>query len=125
LHNPGPNSQSIDFYISAVQLMSPQRQANNDRFLEIAREQLADPLPFTGRTFQGKTYNPEREVDKCADPWVAAHSQPHVISFTMEMPWNIPGSTSSGYVKSGEQLGRCINLYLTPSIRPDSADAAR
>ena len=125
LHNPGPNSHTIDFYISAVQLMSPQRQANNDSFLKIAREQIAEPLPFTGRTFQGQTYNPEREIDKCADPWVAAHSQPHAISFTMEIPWNIPGSTSSGYLNSGEQLGRCINLYLTPAVRTGSANEAQ
>ena len=117
LHNPGPHSRDIDFYISAVQLMSPQRQTNNDSFLKIAREQMTGPIPFNGKTFQGPTYDPEREVDKCADPWVAAHSPPHVISFTMEIGWNCPGGTPSGYLKTGEQLGRCINLYLTPAIR--------
>ncbi len=125
LHDPGHSARAIDFYISAVQLMSPQRQTNNDAFLKLAREQMTDPIPFSGRTFQGPTYDPNREVDKCADPWVAANSPPHVLSFTMEIPWNIPGCTPSGYLNTGEQLGQCINLYLKPTIRSGSESGAR
>jgi len=43
-----------------------------------------------------------------------------MVSLTMEIPWNIPGSTPSGYLKTGGQLGRSINLYLQPKIRSDS-----
>jgi hypothetical protein len=125
LHDPGYHNHAIDFYISAVQLMSPLRQTNNDDFLKIAREQMTKPIPFNGKIFQGQTYDPEREVDKCADPWVAANSPSQVLSFTMEIPWNIPGSTPSGYLKNGEQLGRCINLYLTPAIRSGPESGAR
>ena len=63
----------------------------------------------------GKTYDPA--VDKSVDTWTAAQSKPHVISFTMEIPWNLSASTPDGYLKVGEQLGRSIDLYLQPAIR--------
>jgi len=62
-----------------------------------------------------EVYDPA--VNRVVDGWVGAQGRPHVVSLTMETPWNLSGSTASGYLKVGEQLGRSINLYLQPAIR--------
>jgi hypothetical protein len=56
-------------------------------------------------------------VDKTVDNWTAHESPPRVVSLTMETPWNMAASTASGYLTTGGQLGRCIDLYLRPAIR--------
>jgi hypothetical protein len=118
LHNPGRSDRVINFYIPPPVFSSPQRTANDDNFLKIVREQLNEPFPYTGKISPDKrtTYDPN--VDKTVDTWMQAQSQPHVVSLTMEIPWNVPASTPSGYLKAGAQLGRSIELYLQPAIRP-------
>jgi DNA-directed RNA polymerase subunit RPC12/RpoP len=118
LHNPSFRDRVIGFYLPIVPLLSPQRATNDDSFLKIVREQLTDPLPYTGKIIADTrtTYDPN--VDKTVDTWMQAHSQPHVVSLTLEIPWNAPASTPSGYLKAGAQLGRSIELYLQPAIRP-------
>jgi hypothetical protein len=119
LHDPGFSERTVDFYIPPLPLLLPQRIANEDDFLQIVTEQLTGPIPFTGIIKPDvRTYDPEK--NKNSDTWVPARSKHHVISLTMEIPWNIPGSTPSGYLKTGRQLGRSISLYLQPKIRSDS-----
>jgi hypothetical protein len=119
LHNPGYSARDIDFYLPAGPLLFPKRVENDDNFLKIVQEQMTGAIKFNGRIGpDGKTYDPA--VDKSVDTWTAAQSQPHVISFTMEIPWNLSASTASGYLKVGEQLGRSIDLYLQPAIRASS-----
>jgi hypothetical protein len=116
LHNPGAGDRTIMFYIPPVPLLFPERVTNEDAFLKIVQEQMTGPILYTGKIGPcGKTYDPA--VDKSVDAWVAAQSGPQVVSLTLETPWNISASTSSGYLKTGEQLGRCIDLYLRASIR--------
>jgi Zinc carboxypeptidase/Cytosolic carboxypeptidase N-terminal domain len=119
LHDPAATDHVVDFYIPPVPLLVPQRIANEDDFLAIVQEQVTGPIPFTGLIKPTvATYHPD--VNKSSDTWVPARSPHHMISLTMEIPWNTPGSTPHGYLKVGEQLGRSINLYLQPSIRPES-----
>ena len=111
LHNPGAGNHSIMFYIPPVPLLLPERVTNEDNFLNIVREQMTGPIPYVGDIGPcGTTYDPA--VDKSVDAWVAAQTRPHVVSLTLETPWNNSASTPAGYVKTGEQIGRCINLYL-------------
>jgi hypothetical protein len=111
LHNPGASRHSIMFYIPPVPLLFPERVTNEDNFLKIVREQMTEPIPYVGDIGPcGKTYDPA--LDKTVDAWVAAQSQPRVVSLTMETPWNNSASTPAGYLKTGEQMGRCIDLYL-------------
>jgi len=42
---------------------------------------------------------------------------------TLEVPWNAPASTISGYRAVGEGLGRAIELYLRET--PGSAPSAK
>lgn len=116
LHNPSYDDRTIMFYIPPVPLLSPARVENEDAFLKIAREQMNGPIPYIGKIgLCGNTYDPA--VDKSVDAWVAHQSRPQVVSLTMETPWNISASTPSGYLRVGEQLGRCIELYLRAPIR--------
>ena len=114
LHNSGPGDHTISTYIPAKPLLSPVRIDNENTFMTIMREQLTGPIPFTGHIGpDGDTYDPA--VDKTCDSWVAHLSKPEVVSLTFEIPWNTPGSTQSGYLKVGEQMGRCINGYIEPT----------
>jgi hypothetical protein len=116
LHNPGASARDLMFYIPPVPLLVPDRVRNNEAFLNIVKEQMTGPMPYVGRLGPyGKTYDPT--VDKTVDSWVAAQSRPHVVSLTWETPWNIPAGTSAGYLEVGEQMGRCIELYLRGPIR--------
>jgi hypothetical protein len=119
LHDPAATDRVIDFYIPPLPLLFPQRIVNEDDFLAIIQEQVTGPIPFTGTIKPlPRTYDPEK--NKSSDTWPPARSAHHVVSLTMEIPWNIPGSTPSGYLKTGAQLGRSISLYLQPKIRPES-----
>lgn len=119
LHNPGYSARDIDFYIASVPFRAPQRVANEDHFLKLVKEQMTGDIKFNGRLGPiGQTYDPT--VNKAVDAWVAAQTKPHVVSLTMEIPWNISASTASGYLQAGEQLGRSIDLYLQPAIRSGS-----
>jgi len=116
LHNPGAGRHSIMFYIPPVPLLLPERVTNEDNFLNIVREQMTGPIPYVGDIGPcGTTYDPA--VDKSVDAWVAAQSRPHVVSLTLETPWNHSASTPAGYIKTGEQMGQCIDLYLRAPIK--------
>jgi hypothetical protein len=116
LHNPGAHDHTIMFYTAPVPLRFSERVRNEDSFLKIVREQMTGPIPYTGKIAPiGQTYDPT--VDKTVDAWVAAQGPPEVVSLTLETPWNIPASTPAGYLKTGEQLGRCIELYLRTALR--------
>lgn len=122
LHDPGYGERTVDFYIPPLPLLFPQRIANEDNFLQIVTEQLTGPILFTGK-IQPDVRTYDENVNKSSDTWVPARCKPHMISLTMEIPWNTPGSTPSGYLKTGGQLGRSISLYLQPKIRTDSGSA--
>ena len=116
LHNPGASRHSIMFYIPPVPLLLPERVTNEDNFLNLVRERMTGPIPYVGDIGPcGTTYDPA--VDKSVDAWVAAQSRPHVVSLTLETPWNHSASTPAGYIKTGEQMGRCIDLYLRAPIK--------
>jgi len=116
LHNPGYSARDIDFYIAPTPLLPPERVANEQNFFNLVKEQMTGEIKFNWRIGpDSDTYDPV--MNKCVDAWVAAQSQPHVVSLTMEIPWNLSASTASGYVIAGEQLGRSIDLYLQPAIR--------
>jgi Zinc carboxypeptidase len=117
LHNPGYNDRDIDFYLPPVPLLFPERVANQGSFFKIVREQMTGAIKFNGRIGpNSQTYDPA--VNNVFDGWVCAHSRPHVVSLTMEIPWSLSASTTSGYLKVGAQLGHSIELYLQPAIRP-------
>jgi len=116
LHNPGYSARDMDFYIAPTPLLPPERVANEQNFFNIVKEQMTGAIKFNGRIGpDSDTYDPV--MNKCVDAWVAAQSQPHVVSLTMEIPWNLSASTAAGYLQVGAQLGRSIDRYLQPAIR--------
>ncbi len=116
LHNPGYSARDIDFYIAPTPLLPPERVANEQNFFDLVKEQMTGAIKFNGRIGpDSDSYDPA--MNKCVDAWVAAQSQPHVVSLTMEIPWNLSASTAAGYLQVGAQLGRSIDRYLQPAIR--------
>ena len=51
LHNPGAGNHSIMFYIPPVPLLLPERVTNEDKFLNIVREQMTGPIPYVESIF--------------------------------------------------------------------------
>jgi zinc carboxypeptidase/carboxypeptidase M14-like protein len=119
LHNPGASERGVFIYIPPRPLLDPVRLANQKAFTNFMRAQLTGPIPFTGKiAAYGDTYDPA--TDKTVDAWAAHEGGSPVVSLTVETAWNTPGSTSTGYRKVGEQLGRAIESYLRSGpIRPD------
>ena len=113
LHNSGPGNRTISIYIPAKPLLTQVRIENENTFMTIMREQITGSISFIGTLGpDGDTYDPA--VDKSCDSWVAHLTKPDVVSLTFETPWNTPGSTQTGYLKVGEQMGRCLDQYLEP-----------
>ena len=111
LHNPGASERTVNIYIPPVPLLDSVRLANQTAFTNLMRTQLTSPIPFIGKVGPcGTTYDPE--VDKTSETWSAHEGGSHVVSLTIETAWNTPGSTTSGYRKVGEQIGRSIELYF-------------
>jgi len=120
LHNPGYSGRDIEFYIAPTPLLFPERVANEQNFFTIVKEQMTGGIKYNGKIGpDSDVYNPE--TNRCVDAWVAAQSRPYVVSLTMETPWNISAGTQAGYLKTGEQMGRSINLYLQATNRPGAS----
>jgi len=49
---------------------------------------------------------------------VRNHSPDHVLSTTLETPWNTPHSRPSGYAVVGRQLGLTLYSYLADQPQP-------
>ena len=116
LHDPGAQDRNILFYTPAQPLLVAERLTNQNYFLKIAQEEMTGPISFIGQLGPaGATYDPVK--DPASDCWIAHNCRPHVVALVLETPWNTPASTQAGYLKTGEQLGRCIEQYLRTSIR--------
>jgi hypothetical protein len=111
LHNPGPVDRQPFFYICPDKLLVEAARKNRDRFLTLARAEIAGPLPLADQP---------RVTDAAYDPlwqqmsktWVATHAPAGAVAVCLETSWNTPESTTEGYLAVGEQLGRAVGRYL-------------
>ncbi|QDU63454.1 Zinc carboxypeptidase [Planctomycetes bacterium Pan216] len=111
LHNPGPQDKDAYFYLPPPELLSEAAAKNLARFLAAARQEISGPIPFEGRTIpSGSKYDPKWQA--ISKNWVATHGGDRVVPVTLETAWNTPGSTTEGYQRVGQQLGRAIVRYL-------------
>ena len=111
LHNPSPTEKSPVFFVSPRSIMSAEGASNLHRFLAAAEEALTGPILYRGQTQEsGPGYdNRWRQISK---NWVTEHTAGHVVSVTLETPWNIPQSTTDGYLTTGRQLGMAIAHFF-------------
>lgn len=111
LHNPGANSRHPFFFVSPRPLLSQTGQANLDRFLTICKLEMTGPLSFEGETHEsGSSY--DKDWKTISKNWVTFNASEHVVSLTLETPWNTPHSTTGGYRTVGRQLGQSIERFF-------------
>jgi len=58
----------------------------------------------------------KEELDRVSKNWVRKNTSPHVVSLTLETPWNRPQGTQQGYQQVGKQLGLTIARYLSGDV---------
>jgi hypothetical protein len=112
LHNPAPGDKKPFFFGSPEDHMTPERKANQSRFLELCGESLGkealglDP----GLRITGANYHPLWL--RISKNWVARNTAPGSVCLTLETTWNSPNSTQGGYQAYGEALGKAIARML-------------
>jgi Zinc carboxypeptidase len=111
LHNPSPTEKSPVFFVSPRSIMSAESAGNLQRFLAGAQNKMTGPIVYRGQTQEsGPGYdNRWRQISK---NWVTEHTAGHVVSVTLETPWNTPQSTTDGYLATGRQLGMAIAHFF-------------
>ncbi len=111
LHNPGPGDREPYFYVSPKTMLSEVGWKNLNRFLDAARSEIRGPLKYRGATREsGLAY--DKNWQKISKNWVTKHTAEHVVSVTLETPWNTPHSTTEGYQQVGKELGLAIERYF-------------
>lgn len=122
LHNPAATDRRPFFFVGPPELLSDEARANRGRFLSLAAEHINGPLFLEPKPrVTGQNYHPLwRQI---SGQWVNDHGNPHTMAACLETSWNTPHSTTEGYRKVGEQLGRAVAVYLSGkwlTVSPDS-----
>ena len=109
VHNPSPGATSPAFYRDYPPYAGPEASAREDVFLSIAKDVLGEI-----RIIDGKPPKPELLPvwRRISTPWVLEHGNPQTVSFTAEIPWNIPTGMPDGYRVTGQKLGQTVEKYL-------------
>ena len=108
LHNPGPGDKKPFFFGSPADHFTPERRANQNRFLERCQNHLSvEPLGFNpGIRITGASYHPLwRRISK---NWVARNTAPGSVNLTLETSWDTPHSHQGAYQSYGRALGQAI-----------------
>ena len=108
LHNPGPGDRKPFFFGSPEDHLTPERKANQARFLEICKTHLGQELlGFNPKLrITGSGYHPLwRRISK---NWVARNTAQGSISLTLETSWDTPDSTQEGYQSYGQALVKSL-----------------
>ena len=121
LHNPGAQNKDPYYYVPPEDLLKPIGKRNLASFVEASKNEISGPLRFKGKTLASGSKYDAKAWFAISKNWVSAHCAEHVVSVTLETPWNTPGSTTEGYLRVGRELGRAITRYLRDDVR--SADA--
>ena len=108
LHNPGPGSKSMAFYIIDSAYVGKHAIPRQERFLELSREIFGEVKRHNAKP---PLQNPEIFKRVC-DGWVAAHGNSHTVPICVETPWNMPFSTTEGYKLVGQKLGIIVEKLL-------------
>ncbi|WP_425614006.1 M14-type cytosolic carboxypeptidase [Anatilimnocola sp. NA78] len=112
LHNPAPNDLKPFFFISPPSLLSKERAALQEAWIESARMFLGkEKLGLSDKTKEsGPGYHPLwREISK---NWVTLNTKQPAVAVTLETSYNTPQSTQEGYQAYGRALGKSIHAFL-------------
>ena len=118
LHNPGGGEKNPYFFGPADMDNLPAiQQQNHIRWQAIAHHEINGPLPLLENYLFATYVKTKEESSRMSANWVRSHSADHVLSTTLETPWNTPHSTPSGYAIVGRQLGLTLHRYLADQPR--------
>jgi hypothetical protein len=113
LHNPGGNEKRPYFFGPPEMDSLPAiQQQNHLRWQAIAHHEINGPLPLLENYLFATYVKTNEERNRMSANWVRNHSDVHILSTTLETPWNTPHSTPSGYAVVGQQLGHTLHRYL-------------
>ncbi|MBL9114301.1 MAG: hypothetical protein JNJ83_04790 [Verrucomicrobiaceae bacterium] len=114
LHNPGASDPIFFFGPFAFERMSTSQQANYNRWIALAAQEITKPHPVQP-TYRTASYvKTEEERGRMSSGWVRAHTSDSTLSVTLETGWNSPKMTIAGYGEVGAGLGRTLRAYLKP-----------
>ena len=112
LHNPGANDPIFFFGPFAFERMTGIQQRNYQRWMELAAENITEPMPVQPK-YRFATYvTTDEERGRMSSGWVRANTGDSTISVTLETGWNSPLMSVEGYSKVGAGLGRTLAAYI-------------
>ena len=111
LHNPAPNDKKTFFFAPAMELLKDQAKIRQAAFLKLAREQIEPVMPMLAEPkITSSGYHPLwRQI---SGNWVQANGNPHTVALCLETSWNTERSTTEGYRKVGEGLGKAVRAFV-------------
>lgn len=110
LHNPGKKTQAY-FMTPPFELMGSLAKENYNKMATNCFEFIQRPIQFDPHPVEiGPGYS--QRWKEMAHYWVFTNTADDVVSLTMEIPWDTPHSTSSGYLTVGQQLGQALGAYM-------------
>ncbi|MGK7397787.1 MAG: M14-type cytosolic carboxypeptidase [Candidatus Cyclobacteriaceae bacterium M3_2C_046] len=110
LHNPG-TAKTAYFYTPLVDSMDEKTRHSINAFAAVCEKNIREPVQFDSR-LRHTNIQKQPRWNYTSYQWVVRVSDPGVIGVTMEVAWNNPGSTTEGYQRVGQQLGRSITAYF-------------
>ncbi|SPE53209.1 conserved exported hypothetical protein [Verrucomicrobia bacterium] len=119
LHNPNAKARDCQLWVTPTNYLSALAAHNQERFIRAAIREIEAPMPIAGQLIwdgPGKEDRWQTAWHSLTCPWVYEHANPQTVALTLEVPWNAPASTTSGYRSVGQGLGRAIELYLCETL---------
>ena len=120
LHNPSAKARNSQLWVTPTNFLSALAAQNQERLIRAAIQEIGAPMPVTEKLVwdsPGKAAWGQTAWHSLTCPWVYEHANPQTVALTLEVPWNAPASTTSGYRSVGQGLGRAIELYLRETQR--------
>ena len=115
LHNPSAKARASQLWVTPTNFLSALAAQNQQRLVRGAIQEIQAPMPVMEKLVwdgPGKEAWWQTAWHNLTCPWVYEHANPQTVAVTLEIPWNAPASTPTGYRSVGQGLGRAIELYL-------------
>ena len=115
LHNPSAGARACNLWVTPTNFLGALAAQNQERFTQAAIQEIQSPMPVGKNVhWDGPGTSPwwQTAWHHLTCPWVYEHGNAPTVAVTLEVAWNTPAGTISGYGSVGQGLGRAIELYL-------------
>jgi hypothetical protein len=122
IHDPSAKARQSQLWVTPTNFLNSVQAQDQQLFIQAAIQEIQPTMPVTGKLVWDGPGNSDwwqTAWHNLTCPWIYEHSNPQTVAVTLEVPWNSPDSTISGYRSVGQGLGRAIELYLgeTPWLK--------